>query len=259
VDTDVKGYRCATWNHKNLLFKRSWDLDGQKTKLILVAIILVVAIIFGTNYINNQSALNNSQEQVATLKSDVTNLQSKITKFSYNTSSGGGINVKFMPDPTTGKATVPMPEIFSFDRNHAMCRVETNAEAFVMPTYGMGDVLIKPNEFFMSMVATTIEKYEVKTNPDGTRTTTMLGVLDCLTEASVAEVTFGSRTVAEPATYLVEATDAGIGGGAVGDSFAFTVYFHPDEAPINHTIFGPEATFTGEMVAGEITILDPNQ
>ena len=52
--------------------------------------------------------------------------------------------------------------------------------------------------------------------------------------------------------------DGGIGGGGAGESLAFTVFFEPDEAPLNHAIFGPEFTFTGEMVSGEITIVDPN-
>ena len=51
--------------------------------------------------------------------------------------------------------------------------------------------------------------------------------------------------------------DNGEGGGTAGDSFKFTVFFDPDDAPVNHAIFGPEFTFTGEMIDGEITIRDP--
>jgi hypothetical protein len=50
---------------------------------------------------------------------------------------------------------------------------------------------------------------------------------------------------------------AGRGGGAGGDRFAFTVLFDPQAAPVNHAIFGPKFTFTGAMVAGEITIGPP--
>jgi hypothetical protein len=73
-----------------------------------------------------------------------------------------------------------------------------------------------------------------------------------------ATLTIGSRTEVEHATYRIEAVDGGIGGGPAGDRFAFTVFFDPEEAPVNHAVFGPEFTFTGEMVAGEITIVDPN-
>ena len=188
---------------------------------------------------------------------EVDALREQVRLLSYNTASGGGINVKLMPDPATGEATVPLPEVFSFDRNHAFCRVDTNPQAFAMPTFAMGEVTIEANRFFMAMETTTIEQYRVRTNPDGTRTVVMRGGLSCATEVGQATVTIGSRTEAEHATYRIEATDGGIGGGAAGDRFAFTVFFDPAEAPVNHDIFGPEFTFTGELVAGEVTIVDP--
>lgn len=174
-------------------------------------------------------------------------------------SSGGGVNLKMMPDPETGEATVPLEEVFSFDRSHAFCRVDNNPQAFTMATYQMGDVKIEANQFFMSMVATTIEEYTVSTDPDGTRRVTMSGGLDCSTEVGQATVTIGSRTAAEHATYFIEAIDGGTGGGEAGDSFAFTVFFDPDEAPVNYAIFGPEFTFTGRMTSGEISIIDPRE
>jgi hypothetical protein len=185
-------------------------------------------------------------------------LREKVRILSYNVASGGGVNLKTMPHPETGQPTVPLPEVFSFDRNHAICRVDTNPEAFTMPTYGMGKVRIAPHRFFMAMEATTIDQFAVTTNADGTRTAVLRGGLACSTEVGQATVTIGSRTVAEHATYRIEAVDGGIGGGAAGDRFAFTVFFDPNEAPVNHGIFGPEATFTGQMVLGEITIVDPN-
>lgn len=184
-------------------------------------------------------------------------LRRKVRALSFNTASGGGVNVKLMTDPATGERTVPLSEVFSFDRSHAICRVDTNPEAFVMQTFGMGEVLIDAHDFFMSMLATSIEQYDVSTDDDGTRRVKMRGGLDCSTEVGQVETTFGSRSTSEHATYLINAVDGGIGGGEAGDSFAFTVFFDPEEAPLNHAIFGPEFTFTGEMVAGEITIVDP--
>lgn len=70
-------------------------------------------------------------------------------------------------------------------------------------------------------------------------------------------VPLGSRTAAERAAYRIEALDAGPGGGAAGDSFAFSVFFDPEEAPVNHAIFGPESTLTGETIEGQITVVDP--
>jgi hypothetical protein len=87
----------------------------------------------------------------------------------------------------------------------------------------------------------------------------MTGGLDCFTEVGQAEVTFGDRSASEHATFRITAVDKGLGGGKAGDNFAFTVFFDEKDAPLNHAIFGPEFTFTGEMIAGEVTITDPKQ
>ena len=194
----------------------------------------------------------------ATLEDDGDSLERLVTRLSYSTASGGGVNLKMMPDPETGEPTVPLEEVFSFDRNHAFCRVDTNPRAFMMPTYALGELTIEPNQFFMSMDVTSVEQYEVTTDAAGTRTVVMRGGLDCNTEVGQATITIGSRTAAEHATYRITAVDGGVGGGEAGDRFEFTVFFDPDEAPVNHSIFGPEFTFTGEMVSGEITIVDPS-
>ncbi|MBI2324858.1 MAG: hypothetical protein HYU87_07835 [Chloroflexi bacterium] len=184
-------------------------------------------------------------------------LRRKVTALSYNVASGGGINRKLMPDPLTGRATVPLDEAFTFNRDHAMCRVDTNPAAFRMPTYAMGEVVIAPNQFYMAMATTTIEQFRVFTAADGRRHAILKGGLSCATEVGQASTKLGSRTAAEHATYEIEAVDGGIGGGKAGDSFAFTVFFDQKEAPLNHAIFGPKFTFTGEMTEGEITIVDP--
>lgn len=198
-----------------------------------------------------------SRVRIAALEQETVRLEARVRRLSYNTASGGGVNVKMMPDPVTGQPTVPLAEVFSFDRNHAMCRVDTNPRAFTMATFQRGEVLVPAGRFFMSMVATSIEQYVVTTMPDGRRTVRMRGGLSCATEVGQATVTLGSRSASEHATYLIEATDGGIGGGVAGDSFAFTVFFDPKEAPVNYSLFGPKFTFTGQMVEGEITIVDP--
>src|SRR3712207_8716928 len=42
--------------------------------------------------------------------------------------------------------------------------------------------------------------------------------------------------------------------------FPYTTLFRsdPKRAPLNHAIFGPNPTFTGELVAGEVTIAAPS-
>lgn len=184
-------------------------------------------------------------------------LRRKVAALSYNVASGGGVNRKMMPDPVTGKPTVPLDEVFTFDRNHAICRVDTNPLAFKMPTNSMGDVVIQPGKFFMGMATTTIDQFLVSTLPDGKRQVIMRGGLSCSTEVGQATTTFGSRSASEHATYEIQAIDGGVGGGKAGDSFAFTVFFDPTEAPLNNAIFGSKFTFTGDMIQGEITIVDP--
>ena len=211
------------------------------------------------------AACNGSEGEIAglesansTLTSTNSSLESQVNRLSYNTASGGGVNLKLMPDPETGEATVGMEEVFSFDRNHVMCRVGTNPVAFVLPTFAMGDLTIAPNRFFMSMTSTTIDSYAVTTEPDGSRKVVMRGGLSCSTEVGQTEVTLGDRNESEHATFRVTAIDGGIGGGDAGDRFEYTVFFDEEESPLNYAIFGPEFTFTGQMIAGEVTIIDPN-
>jgi hypothetical protein len=198
-------------------------------------------------------------QQLARLDRQVAALQDRVRQLSYNTASGGGINLKFMPHPETGEPTVPLEEQFSFDRNHAVCRVSDNPQAFKMKTFQLGEVVVQPHSFFMQMVATTIDQYLVTTLPDGKRKVTMRGGVSCATEVGQGKVRLGSRTVAEHATYLIEAVDGGSGAGKDRDTFAFTAFFDPKEAPVNHKIFGPTFTFTGKMVEGKITIIDPSR
>ena len=191
------------------------------------------------------------------LENELTLLRERVTRLSYNTASGGGVNLKLMSDPVSGEPAVPLEEVFSFDRNHAFCRVDTNRKAFKLKTFQLGEVVVEPNTFFMSMVATSIEQYVLESQPNGARKVTMRGGLSCATEVGQGKVVLGSRSAAEHATYIIEAVDGGIGGGDAGDSFAFTVFFDPQEAPVNYSIFGPQFTFSGRMVEGEITITDP--
>lgn len=215
----------------------------RATALLLVAALAAVALALFV--------------QLQGLQGDIRALKDRVRQLSYNTASGGGVNLKFMADPRTGTPTVPLQEVFSFDRNHAICRVDTNPQAFKMATYQLGEVTVPAHRFFMSMAATTVDQYTVTALPDGTRRVTMRGGLSCSTEIGLVTVTIGSRTAAEHATYLIEAVDAGIGGGQAGDRFAFTAFFDPHEAPVNFKIFGPRATFTGRMVEGEVTIVSP--
>jgi hypothetical protein len=172
------------------------------------------------------------------------------------TASGAGVNLKLMPD-VEGNPVVPMRESFAFDSVYAQCIVEDNAERFAMDTHEMGRVVIEPHQFFMAMYADSVGLDSIRHNEGGSWTATLLGSLFCATFAGTASVAVGSREAQEHARFQIEATDGGAGFSAPPDRFAFTVYFDADEAPVNHGIFGPEFTFTGEMIAGKITIGKP--
>ena len=172
------------------------------------------------------------------------------------TASGAGVNLKLMPNPD-GEVVVPMRESFAFDAIYAQCLVEDNIERFAMDTFGMGRVVIEPHQFFMAMHADTVGIESIRRSASGALTARMIGSLFCSTFAGTVSVTVGSREAREHARYEIVATDGGVGASAIPDNFAFTVFFDPKEAPVNHGIFGPEFTFTGEMIAGKITIGPP--
>jgi hypothetical protein len=172
------------------------------------------------------------------------------------TASGAGVNVKQMP-AADGTGTVPLRESFSFDAHYAQCIIEDNPAAFTLDTFAMGTVTIVPHQFFMGMYASDVSLVSIKPGPNGGQVARLTGVLDCATYAGTASVSVGSRTATEPAFFDIEAIDGGVGGGAAGDRFSFTVYFDADQAPLNHAIFGPKPTFTGDLVAGEVTIGPP--
>jgi len=196
------------------------------------------------------SALNDEVKEAGSLEAE-------LSRLTLRSASGGGVNSKMMPHPETKEMSVELQEVFSFDNNHAFCRVDNNPEAFIMPTFSMGDILIEKNEFFMAMSTTTIDEFKVTKGSDGHNEILITGGLDCFTEVAKANMTLGSREVAELAKYRIKATDAGLGGGKAGDTFEFTVFFDPDVSPVNYAIFGPEFTFTGDMIDGEITIPEP--
>ncbi len=173
------------------------------------------------------------------------------------TASGAGVNLKLMPDEA-GNPTVPLREPFAFDAHYAQCVVEDNPARFAMDTFGMGRVVIEPHRFFMAMYADAIALSGVRRGADGSLTATLEGRLSCATYAGTASVEVGSREASEHARFRIEATDGGFGPDAPPDRFAFTVFFDPAEAPVNHAIFGPEATFTGEMIAGKVTVGQPS-
>ena len=225
---------------------------------IAAAAALVLAIIAGgVSYFSQQGTISG-------LEDDKTALEGQAGELAAISAFGGGVNEKSMPTMEMGVSHV-MDEVFSFSTEYALCRVDTNFTDFVMPTNGLGEIPIEAHTFYMAMSSNNIESYEISTNADGSTQIVLNGTLDCFTEVDLSEnalvpaafqVVHGSRMTPEPASFRVTAIDGGMGGGGAGDSFEFTTYFDPTDAPFNHAVFGPEFTFTGTMTSGEITIKD---
>lgn len=168
----------------------------------------------------------------------------------YYVAYGGGTNIKYMPDPNTGQATIPLEEVWYFDRNLAFCRVDNNPQAFAMDTYKMGKVVVDANSFSMVMISKTVHISSFAIDQAGAARLNLNGNLGCATAASVEKTKIGGRDVIEPAPFEI----AAVHDEQAGDSFSFQVFFQRDEAPLNYGIFGPQATFTGKMQTGSVTI-----
>ncbi len=164
---------------------------------------------------------------------------------------GGGSNVKYMLDPSTGQATVPLEELFYFDLQRAFCRVDNNPQAFAMDTFSMGRVTVQQNSFYMLMLADQVAVSSLAISQGGGAKLELTGTITCDTTATVANTTIGGRNVKESAPYLITAQH----DPSLGDSFAFKVFFQPDQAPVNHAIFGPNSNFTGQIKTGGVTIV----
>jgi hypothetical protein len=211
----------------------------------------------GADRAYDQRQLDDLGRRLAQSEQAAADLRAAVDREAVESASGGGVNLKYMQDPLTGQPTVPMEEVFSFDRHHAMCRVDANPKAFTMKTYKLGEAHIKAYEFYMAMMATSIKDWNVAEQPDGTRKCSFSGGLACTTLVGDTSVRFAGKDLSEPSTFRIEAVDAGV--GPQGDSFSFTAFFDPAKAPNNFAIFGPQATFTGKMVAGDITIPSPRR
>src|SRR5680860_894848 len=132
------------------------------------------------------------------------------------TASGGGVNLKLMPNPGDGDP-VQLRELFCFDAHYAQCVIEDNPTAFAMDTHEMGRVVVEAHTFFMAMYAHEMSLVSITETGGGKRVAKLTGELGCLTEVGTATGRVGSRTASEPAFFEIEASDGGHGGGAAGD------------------------------------------
>ena len=120
------------------------SLPALLAVVAFVALIVGGGIAAGTTFLVMDGEVDDLERRVGAFQDQMEDLREEVRRLSYNTASGGGLNVKLMLDPVTGEPTVPLAEVFSFDRNHAMCRVDTNPQAFKMWTHEMGRLPFNP-------------------------------------------------------------------------------------------------------------------
>ena len=199
----------------------------------------------GLGFLNSNSQLSKIKTRNTELEENITVLNDDLDILNSWALYGGGSNIKKMPNTIDKKPTIQMDENFYFDHRTAICRVDNNPEAFIMPTYKMGEVQIEKNTFFMLM---STKSLHVKSIEESENSTCILEgeIGDCFTEASAKGQVLGSRIKPEPFLPEVVAVDE--------KSFAFTAYFDEREAPVNYAIFGPKFTFTGELTTGSVTV-----
>ena len=188
----------------------------------------------GLGFINSNSNLSAEKEINSKLQTDVANLNDRLEYLQRWAIFGGGSNIKNMPNTVDKQPTVRIDETFYFD-----------PEAFIMPTYQMGEIEIEKNTFFMLMSTTSLH---VKSIEESENSTCILesDIGDCFTEAAAGGNIYGSRIKPEPFTSEIVAVDE--------KAFSYTAYFDENEAPINYAIFGPKFTFTGELTTGSVTV-----
>ena len=141
-----------------------------------------------------------------------------------------------------------------FDETMVYCKVTTNFEPFIFPTFGMGPVELEAHSFFMDMQSTRIDRLDIVDGPDGQPRAFYEGVMRSITRARVGETMFEFDEVEIP--YGCVADDDPLGTPAeVGISknfFSMVGYFDP--AGGHHVLFGPEFTFAGNLTSGNIVI-----
>lgn len=148
--------------------------------------------------------------------------------------------------------------IFSFDPSFVSFFIDTNEDAFVLPTFSLGNLSIDPHSFSVAMLAKVTSSAVFSTTADGRPQVKVKGAGSCGTAASANAGTqiighVHAEGEKEDAKFELTAVDGGEGGGVAGDHLSLTLFF--DEAShTNFEIWGPKVTFAGEIASGEITI-----
>ena len=154
-------------------------------------------------------------------------------------------------DPENPDRRVPLTTDLGFDETMVYCKVTTNFEPFIFPTFELGNVPLDAHSFFMDMQSTRIDRLDIVDGPDGQPRAIYEGVM-----RSETRVPGFPPIIEEEIPYGCVADDDPFGTPAeVGiskNSFSMTGYFSPGGG--HHLLFGPEFEFAGTLTSGNIVI-----
>ena len=125
-----------------------------------------------------------------------------------------------------------------------------------METYSMGKVVIERHSFFMGMYANEVTLVSIRDAGNGTRVAKLTGALGCATEAARRRGAWGRERRRSRPSSILRPPMAVMGAGQRATASP-SRSSSTRQGAAEHAIFGPNPTFTGEMIAGEITIDAP--
>lgn len=163
--------------------------------------------------------------------------------------SGGGILSMMMLDQDRNP-TVPLPVMFAFDPNFVMLHVQTNKERFLLPTFSLGDLIIEPETFTLTLFG-SLPVVKFSKAEDGRAVATLKGTGSCGVSANSSSSTIGGKQLKEEVTFESTATD---GGDKNQGKFFTRLLVRESQSPNLYSIFGPEEKFAGELISGQVTV-----
>ena len=163
--------------------------------------------------------------------------------------SGGGLLFMVMLD-INRQSAVQLPMMFAFDPHFVMLHVQTNRERFLLPTFSLGDLIIEPGTFTLTLFG-SLPTVKFSKAEDGRAVATLKGTGSCGVSGSSSASTIGGRELKEEVTFEVTATD---GGGKDQGKFSARLLVRESQAPNLYAIFGPEEKITGKLITGLVSV-----
>ena len=143
-----------------------------------------------------------------------------------------------------------------FDETMVYCKVTTNFDPLVFPTFELGNVPLAAYTFFMDMQSTRIDSLVVEDGPNGLPQAVYRGVMSSETRVGPHGDPGQQIFIEHEIAYDCVAEDDNAGTPvevAISKNFfSMTGHFSPGGG--HHALFGPLFTFAGTLTGGNIVI-----